>query len=459
MRCSLKNYCQFTALSSCIVLTIIFSVNIKTLNYVPVENRSENPVCKWPPKTVEESYQWESGFDISICVRPDNNAFMNEGVKLYPIESLFKNATSEYGVSFEDLAKLPRKIWRTVRYPEVYKTYPQDVPLRQIVKDIKAGKPVSFIPKYNFPIRLLATSKSVCHAGSKHDLVLVIKSSVFRWDVRNSFREFMRLENKRYPSLNVGYVFSVGIPRQHGGRLFNRDGHVMNLTGPDGDQLEAFEGKAAEVMEKLNEEIAIHDDIVMADYEDTYYNLTFKTVTNYRWMSAFCGAENVKLFMTMDDDHRVNLSMVDAFMKRIPEKKRRYSTFGYIADYDLAYRSPLKKWFLSYSEFPWDKMYPYLRGFAQIIGPGVVDDMAIGTAYTRYNYAPEDVFLGMVAYKLGIPIFNENSMFDHDLYVETNKEGRPAMVALTLIECGFYRCYSHISNNGVSSDNCKAQNS
>nr|CDS21080.1 galactosyltransferase [Echinococcus granulosus] len=430
MHCRLK-CSKFIALSPCIILAIFYVTSLKLQNYAPVVNISGNSICKWPPATVNDTHRWKSGFDISICILPNFNEVMSSGVKRYRMKGLFWGSHSKHSVSFEDLAKLPRKIWRTVRYPEVYKTYPQDVPLRQIVKDIKAGKPVSFIPKYNFPIRLLATSKSVCHAGSKHDLVLVIKSSVFRWDVRNSFREFMRLENKRYPSLNVGYVFSVGIPRQHGGRLFNRDGHVMNLTGPDGDQLEAFEGKAAEVMEKLNEEIAIHDDIVMADYEDTYYNLTFKTVTNYRWMSAFCGAENVKLFMTMDDDHRVNLSMVDAFMKRIPEKKRRYSTFGYIADYDLAYRSPLKKWFLSYSEFPWDKMYPYLRGFAQIIGPGVVDDMAIGTAYTRYNYAPEDVFLGMVAYKLGIPIFNENSMFDHDLYVETNKEGRPAMVALS----------------------------
>lgn len=286
------------------------------------------------------------------------------------------------------------------------------------------------MPKYNFPIRLLATSKSVCYAGSKHDLVLIVKSSVLQWDNRSSFRDFMRLEKQRYPHLNVGYAFTLGVPRRQGGRLFDRDGYVMNLTGPDDDQLQAFEGKANEVMKRIYEEIATFDDIVLADYEDTYYNLTFKTVTNYRWMSAFCGSENVKLFMTMDNDHRVNLSMVNAFMKRIPEERRRNSLFGYIANSDFAYRSPLKKWYLSYREIPWDKMSPYLRGFAQVIGPGVVDDIAIGTAYTRYDYAPEDVFLGMVAYKLQLPMFDEESMFDHDLYVETNRERRPAMVAL-----------------------------
>ncbi|KAL5971669.1 Beta-13-galactosyltransferase brn, partial [Taenia solium] len=162
-------------------------------------------------------------------------------------------------------------------------------------------------------------------------------------------------------------------------------------------------------MTVINEEIREYGDILLADYEDTYYNLTWKTVTNYRWMSAFCRAENVKLFMTMDDDHRVNLSMVAAFLNRIPGHIRRNSLFGNVARKDYAYRSPRKRLYLSYREFPWDLMCPYLRGFAHLIGPDIVDDMAIATAYTRYNYAPEDVYVGMVAFKLGIPIYHEES--------------------------------------------------
>ncbi|KAL5105216.1 Lactosylceramide 13-N-acetyl-beta-D-glucosaminyltransferase A [Taenia crassiceps] len=431
MHHKLKRCGQFTIASACILLVIFYIVDLLPQDNSPEVNSVEKAMCRWPPTIVNQAYQWPNGFDISVCVRPSVNALLNDDNRRYLIRSLFRGSFAQRAVSFEDLAELPRKLWRKVKYTKVYNTYPQDVPLRQIVSDIKAGNPVSFMPKYNFPIRLLATSKSVCHAGSKHDLVVIIKSSIFRWESRSSFRHFMRLEKQRYPHLNVGYVFSLGVPRMHGGRLFDRDGHVMNLTGPDGDQLQAFEGRTAEVMIRIYEEITAFNDIVMADYEDTYYNLTFKSVTNYRWMSAFCGSENVKLFMTIDDDHRVNLSMVDAFMKQTPEEKRRNSLFGYVVKYDMAYRSPLEKLYLSYREFPWDRMCPYLRGFAQLIGPGVVDDIAIATAYTRYNYAPEDVFLGMVAFKLQIPLFDEKSMFDHDLYVETNKEGRPAMVALS----------------------------
>ncbi|VDM18158.1 unnamed protein product [Hydatigera taeniaeformis] len=431
MRFRLMSCLRLVFVPLCIfILTISKTSTWRRQDKVTLTNCTENSSCRWPPTTVNETDHWEGGFDISICVRPTVNALMNDENKVYGMRQLFRGSIPWHRVSFKDLATLPKKLWMSVNYPTIYQTYPQDVPLRQIVRDIKAGNPVSYVPKYNFPIRLLATSKSVCHAGSKHDLVLIIKSSILRWHTRNVFRDFMRLERERCPNLTVGYVFSLGIPRKRGGRLFNRDGHVMNLTGLDGDQLEAFEGKADEVMERIHEEIATHDDIVLADYEDTYFNLTFKSITNFRWMSAFCGSDNVQLFMTMDDDHRVNLSMVDEFMQRVPMEIRRNSLFGYVATYDMANRSPGKRRYLSYREVPWDRMCPYLRGFAQIIGPGVVDDMAIGTAYTRHNYAPEDVFLGLVAHKLQIPILDEKSMFDHDLYEEVNKERRPAMVAL-----------------------------
>ncbi|VDD84016.1 unnamed protein product [Mesocestoides corti] len=56
---------------------------------------------------------------------------------------LFHNVTSLTSVSYGDLAELPRSFWEKVKYPDVYHTYPQDVPMKQIVKDIKAGLPVS----------------------------------------------------------------------------------------------------------------------------------------------------------------------------------------------------------------------------------------------------------------------------------------------------------------------------
>uniref|UniRef100_A0A5K3FNH4 Hexosyltransferase n=1 Tax=Mesocestoides corti TaxID=53468 RepID=A0A5K3FNH4_MESCO len=132
--------------------------------------------------------------------------------------------------------------------------------------------------------------------------------------------------------------------------------------------------------------------------------------------------------MIIDDDHRMNLSLVAEFLKSTSAETMRKSISGFIAKYDTAYRSPSKKWFLSYREFPWDLMYQYPRGFSQFIGADIVDDMAIASAYTRYNYAPEDVFLGMVAFKLSINLHNVQSMSYPLWSEESNQIPFPLMV-------------------------------
>ena len=137
-------------------------------------------------------------------------------------------------------------------------------------------------PEYNIPLRMFETSRSVCHGDSKYDFVIVVKNAVLGFDARAAFRRHMRDQRRRYPRLNVGYVFSLGVPRTHGGRYFNRHGMNLRFDGKSGDLLEAFDGKADEAMARVREEIDKHDDIVLGDFEDTYYNLTWKDIMNYR---------------------------------------------------------------------------------------------------------------------------------------------------------------------------------
>ncbi|VDK39089.1 unnamed protein product [Taenia asiatica] len=280
-------------------------------------------------------------------------------------------------VSFKEIGSYNRSIWRLAIYPNVWRTYPQDVPTKKM-------------PNYNFPIHILKTSNSVCSGNIKHDLVIVVKSGIFGWDKRDQFRAFVQRQKDLNPNTKLGVVFSIGMPRKHGGRMFNRDGHTTVLRGPVGDMMDAYIGRDNEVMQKIEEEMKKYDDIVLADYEDTYYNLTWKTITNLRWISAFCDKLRNDMFVIIDDDHRVNVSMLMRFLALIPRHIKRTSIFGRIAKYDGAFRSPLSA--------------------------DIVDDMAVGSAYTRYNYVHEDVYLGLLAFKLGIPLYNIYTMFDHQEY-------------------------------------------
>lgn len=168
-------------------------------------------------------------------------------------------------------------------------------------------------------------------------------------------------------------------------------------------------------MKRIKEEIKMYDDIVLADYEDTYFNLTWKTVTNLRWLSAFCDKVHNDVFMMIDDDHGMNVSRLMQFLASLSKAKKRTTLFGYIARTDRATRTPLSKLFLSYREVPWDLMCPYPRGFCQIIGADIIDGMAIGSAYTRHNYVHEDVYLGLLTFKLGIPLQHVDTIFDENM--------------------------------------------
>ncbi|KAM3186847.1 hypothetical protein ACTXT7_003483 [Hymenolepis weldensis] len=298
---------------------------------------------------------------------------------------------------------------------------------KQSVTSIPANQS---LPKYNFPITILETSKSVCSEGTKHDLVIVVKNAVYSTTIRSEFRDFMKNQSRMYPEIKVGYVFSVGLPRSHGGRQFIRDGHPVNLTGPAGDMLEHYVGKQKELMEIIKKEIAMYDDILLADYEDTYFNLSWKTVTNLRWFSAFCDKNHSDFFIIIDDDHRMNVSAIQEFKKSIPTSDLRTFIHGKIGFHDGAWRSPLGKWYLSFNEVPWNVMSPYPRGMSQLIGADIIDDMAIASAYTRYNYINEDVFLGLIARKLGITLKNVNNMYEHGDYLKHMKDKKSAMVAL-----------------------------
>ncbi|VDK46147.1 unnamed protein product [Taenia asiatica] len=265
-------------------------------------------------------------------------------------------------------------------------------------------------------MQVVRTSSSVCSGNTTHDLVIVVKSGILGWEARKQFRAYMQRQRDLNPNTKLGVVFSLGLPRQHGGRIFNRDGHLRILEGQAGDRMDEYIGRSSEVMQRIEEEIRTYDDIILTDFEDTYYNLTWKTVTNLRWLSAFCDKVHNDVFMIVDDDHGMNVSRLMQFLASIPRAKKRTTLFGYIARADGATRSPLSKYFLSQREVPWSRMCAYPRGFCQIIGADIIDDMAIGSAYTRHNYLHEDVYLGLLTFKLGIPLQHVDTMFSESMH-------------------------------------------
>jgi len=82
-------------------------------------------------------------------------------------------------------------------------------------------------------------------------------------------------------------------------------------------------GQGRDQQSKIVEESELYHDIVQEDFEDTYHNLTLKTIMGLKWISIFCSQS--KYVMKTDDDIFVNTgfllgsisSKADSFSRKI----------------------------------------------------------------------------------------------------------------------------------------------
>ena len=114
------------------------------------DNRRTESNCKWPPSRPPDVSE-SAPFNITICARPFRSLTHQTVVKYY-LSDLFKLPPHfpNRQVTFDDLASLPDSLWNLAKYPDIYSTYPQHVPIVDLVRKIKRGQQVSHV---SFPIR------------------------------------------------------------------------------------------------------------------------------------------------------------------------------------------------------------------------------------------------------------------------------------------------------------------
>ena len=105
--------------------------------------------CKWPPSNPED-IKIADGYNITICVNVEKLKLSNDEPMKYQISELFKDQKEDKVVTFKELPTLPREMWKAVKYPLIYKTYPQDVPMKEILESIKIGHPIPYVSETSF---------------------------------------------------------------------------------------------------------------------------------------------------------------------------------------------------------------------------------------------------------------------------------------------------------------------
>lgn len=127
--------------------------------------------------------------------------------------------------------------------------------------------------------------KNKCFEPSFHTLriVLLVKSSVENFHRRMAIRNSWGYE-KRFSDVPVRTIFLLGVH-------FNDD----------------------ELKTKVNLESSTYQDIMQAEFYDSYYNNTIKTMMGFKWALDHCS--NSKFYMFVDDDMYVSVKNVLKFIR------------------------------------------------------------------------------------------------------------------------------------------------
>ena len=231
---------------------------------------------------------------------------------------------------------------------------------------------------YDHPYKYLKTPLGTCQLdGARSDpfMLIIIKSNVKNLDHRMAIRQTWA----NISDSSVKVIFTLGY--------------------------------SPFLQEYINKESSMFHDILQENFIDDYNNNTLKTVMAFNWCVTKCS--KTKYFFFVDDDYLVNVRLL---LTDLRKKKLDKSIFtGNVWYKAKPNRNITEKWFVSKSEYPDEFWPPYAAG---------------GSFALSYDYARrikkrfetikplyiDDVYLGIVAKKLNIPLTN-NGKFHPAYYI------------------------------------------
>lgn len=143
------------------------------------------------------------------------------------------------------------------------------------------------------------------------------------------------------------------------------------------------------------EENEQYHDIIMEDFDDTYKNLSLKTMMGMKWMSTFCA--QAKYMLKTDDDMYVSYKNMVAYLAASPDTN--FVTGMVINGGPI--RDPKSKWYMPKDLYPGSRYPPFCSGTGYALSGDVPPKIYQTSLSTPYLYL-EDVFVAICIDKLKI---------------------------------------------------------
>ncbi|EUB58546.1 Beta-1,3-galactosyltransferase [Echinococcus granulosus] len=344
-------------------------------------------------------------------------------------------------------------------------------------------------PIFNPRIRFLKVPSSICSPltaarvtdgiifGSSHpNVVIIYKSAVYNFKERNQIRKLYYLS---YTDVNIHLIFSIGLPRTSLGNVFQRDGFNVTLQSKAGQRLLEHSRFPSRAKTQLIREMHKYNDLLVGDYEDSYFNLTLKQFHSFQWAARFCRPYK-PTFVFLDDDFAVNTDKLVNFVRNKTREQLESLNYGYKMNVNpvVRYPSEYPQWALSKREIPWPMHAPQYYGMYSLWSYRHVHDIALAMHFTK-PLVLEDTWLGLVQHKLNLTFAKLIGMFSHNSLM--SKQVRCSNIFFALISdlrlrhCISLSCACSVTQNmnqqskelsshmrerdQLSSDYCHADNS
>ena len=151
---------------------------------------------------------------------------------------------------------------------------------------------------------------------------------------------------------------------------------------------------------KINKEILYYNDIVLADYVESYRNLTYKSIVALTWLTSYCTEADYAI--KADDDVFVNVFELLKILEAHDAKKqhrtvtcRRYSKGGPIL------RNPKERWYVEPKDFRGvKKLPPYCLGWCFAVSRDVVADLYQAALRTNFFWVEDVYTTGLLTQKV-----------------------------------------------------------
>lgn len=156
---------------------------------------------------------------------------------------------------------------------------------------------------------------------------------------------------------------------------------------------------ASQQQERLKRESEQYRDLIQSNFQDSYRNLTIKTMVMLEWLAQHCGKANYAI--KIDSDMLLHVENLVTLLLDPKTPKENYMT-GLVWWHSPVLRNPFNKFYMPRDVIAEPEYPPYPLGMAYVMSLDLPKKILTVSPQIKPIYI-EDAYLGMCLKLLGIP--------------------------------------------------------